>query len=380
MKWDVIVVGAGPAGSVLGYELARNGVKVLILEKEVLPRYKPCGGGITHRTMISIGLDIRPVIVDTITAASLSFRTAEVVTRFSNTPLAYMTNRADLDHFLVSKAHEDGCEVHDGEKVIRLERESDGMAAVCRKGKYQARVIVGADGANGIVRKSLELAGRYSWDVCIEDEVEVAGNDMDKWRGRVHLDLGSIPYGYGWVFPKSDHLSVGVAGRQRDGQAIHRYHQRFSAWLAKSSSKYALIRRSGHRLPMRSPGTPIVTRDALLIGDAAGLTEPLSGEGIYYAVRSAQIAAKVILDHLADAQQGLQRYERMIDNELMPNIQRAKAFVCIFNHASRLFFHFLARRERLWRATCRLLRGEIDYVEIGKTIGPFETFLNRLAW
>ncbi len=364
----------------MGYELARDGIKTLILEKETLPRYKACGGGITLRTAKSIGFDLQPIIVDTIKTVSLTYKMKPGITRNSPAPLAYMTNRADLDYYLLKQAVESGCTLRENHKVSRLEPGSSGMAVIGQNGRFEGHIVVGADGANGIVGRSVNQPGHLRWDVCIEDEIEVSPADMERWRGRVQLDLGSIPYGYGWVFPKNDHLSVGVAGNQWAGKAVHRYHAQFSAHLEKTNPNPRLIRHTGHRLPIRRKGAPIVGDGVLLIGDAAGLTEPLSGEGIYYAVRSAQIAAKAIKDYLGNASPGLQPYEQAIDSELMPAIQRAKAYVWMFNRAPHFFFDLLTRRELLWRATCRLLGGETDYVKIGKVLGPFEPLLDWLAW
>jgi len=380
MIWDVIIVGAGPAGATLGYELANNGAKILVLEKDILPRYKPCGGGITYRTAQSIGYDLQPVIMDTITAASLSFRMRDEVTRHSHLPLAYMTNRADLDHYLIKRAMAAGCIVRDGIKVSHLERRGRSITSVCGSERFESRFLAGADGANSIVRRCMDLSHNLRWDVCIEDEIEVSPEDIEKWRGRVLLDLGSIPYGYGWLFPKRDHLSMGVAGGQWHGNAVHHYHIQFSKYLYKSLKKVKLMRRTGHRLPIRCKGAPLVGERVLLIGDAAGLTEPLSGEGIYYAVRSAQLAAKVVHNALSNPSLGLDRYEKNIDEELMPAIQRAKAYVRIFNRAPRFFYLLLGRTEKLWNATIRLLRGETDYIKIGKVTGPFEPLLDWLAW
>jgi flavin-dependent dehydrogenase len=148
-----------------------------------------------------------------------------------------------------------------------------------------------------------------------------------------------------------------------------------------TTSSCRVISKRGHRLPIRRKGASIQRDRVLLVGDAAGLIDPFDGEGIYYAIRSAQLAARVLKEHLEDPPAtALARYQALVDQTLMGEIQRAKAFMRLFNIAPRFFVRALERNDRLWRAACELLRGERTYVDMGRKLGPFEFVLDAIDW
>jgi flavin-dependent dehydrogenase len=223
---------------------------------------------------------------------------------------------------------------------------------------------------------------RDAWvGIGIESEVEVDAADLERWKGTVLLDLASVRDGYGWIFPKSDHLSIGVGGLLGDPRALRAYYDAFSGRWAGTMGRYRVLRKRGHRLPIRRKGARIQRGRVLLAGDAAGLIDPFDGEGLYYAVRSAQLAARVLIDHREDPQATpLSKYPALVDRELMGEIQRAKAFMRLFNICPRPFVSGLRRGSQLWQAACELLRGERTYVDIGRKLGPFQFVLDRIAW
>ena len=379
--WDVIVVGAGPAGSTLGYELARMGLRALILEKEVFPRYKACGGSLNPRATDSLDFDVSPVVEDTITGVRTTYRMGEPFANRFDRPITYTVSRERFDHLLLQQAVASGCVVHEGEKVQSIQAQGAGVAVHSTRQSYSGKAVVGADGANSVVARSAGLMRDASIDIGIASEVEVDPADLERWRNLILLDLASIRNGYGWIFPKSDHLSIGVGGPLAYAKALQSYYEKFTGTWKRRMKKYRVTRKRGHRLPIRRKGTPIHRDRILLVGDAAGLIDPFDGEGIYYAIRSAQIAAQVLKDHLESPQETpLSRYQALVDRELMGEIQRAKAFMRLFNIYPRPFVRGLKRGGRLWRAACELLRGERTYVEIGKKLGPFEFILDRIDW
>ncbi|MEI7990745.1 MAG: geranylgeranyl reductase family protein, partial [Chloroflexota bacterium] len=292
--WDVVIVGAGPSGSTLGYELAKSGLRVVILDKEIFPRYKPCGGGLTIKTVNRIGTDLTSIFKDTIYGTYLTYRMQDEHTLNSDMPIAFTVNRTDFDYFLLKRAQAAGCDFLEGEKARNITFDERSAAVMGDVHTYTGRIIVGADGANGIVAKSMGLMEDAFIGVSIESEVEVNSSALDLLNQHVLLDLGSVFGGYGWVFPKEDHLSIGVAGPQERAAEVQAYYQAFSDHWKKNLNGYRLIQKRGHRLPVRHKGSSIQRGRVLLVGDSAGLTEPLSGEGIYYAVYSGQLAARAI--------------------------------------------------------------------------------------
>jgi geranylgeranyl reductase family protein len=381
-SWDVIVVGGGPAGSTVGYELSKAGVKTLIIDKAKFPRYKTCGGIVDVKAVNSLDFDISPVVEDVISRVLISHKLGQPFAKDCNTPITYNVSRERFDHFLLQKAIETGCDVVQGDGVKSVEMDDDQVVAVTKEGrKFSAQILVGADGANSVVARSVGLLQNAYIGIGLEWEVEVDPQDLEQWRGVALLDLGTIDSGYAWIFPKLDHLSLGAGGAQEHSKAVRAYYQSFIDAWKPTFKKYVTIREKGHRLPVRRQGEPIVKDRVLLVGDAAGLIDPLSGEGIYYAINSGKLAARALKAHFDDPHKAsLSNYQNLIDTEIMAEIQRAKAFMHLFYFYPKPFLSGLKRSNRLWQATCDLLTGEKKYSDIGKVLGPAEFVLDRMAW
>lgn len=375
--YDVIIVGAGPAGATLGYELARKGVGVLILEKQRLPRYKPCAGGITVKAANILGLDISAVTRTVVHGARATYGKNQTFTKWYDKPLIYTVMRDEFDHLLVQRSQEAGATITDQEAVCHIETTAETVRVMTTKKTRQAQILVGADGARSIVARHAGLMREIDLGIGIEAETSVAGEKLVKWDSLMGLDLGHIRGGYGWVFPKKDHLSVGVGGPMRQ---VRRLRSGYRAVLKSHDlGSGSVSRMRSHYLPVRKKGTPIQSSRFLLLGDAAGLVDPLTGEGIHNAIKSAQIAAPIISQCLRTNALDLQSYQDAIDREIMPDLNAARAFVRLFTWFPRLCFTFVEQNDRLWRACCRLLRGEETYLTIKHKLDPFEGLFDLLT-
>ena len=187
-----------------------------------------------------------------------------------------------------------GAEVRSGERVLDATETPEGVRVKTAKSEYEARYLVGADGANGIVARCLGLTPQRRVAVCIEAEVTTGPRVPEAPADEVRIEFGAIPFGYGWVFPKGDHLSIGVGGlRDKIGNPRAFYDE----FLVDQDLVDAITdeKRKGYIIPIFAGGRePIASRRTLLVGDAAALVDPFLGEGIYYAIRSGQFAAEVI--------------------------------------------------------------------------------------
>ena len=292
-RFDVLVAGAGPAGSATAIRLARAGARVLLADKARFPRDKPCGGGLTGRALRHRPCDVEPVVEHVVDRLVVRVAYGAKAAKRSSAPLILMTQRRLLDLHLAEQAARAGADFRDGVAVTALEIGQERVAARVRGVPVTASYLVGADGANGVVARAsglgdgivrgVALEGNVPWDV-----LERAPYDETAW-----VELGVVPGGYGWVFPKGDHANLGVGGWLEEGPNLRVRLEELAREHGVDPAALESVR--GHRLPMRKLGTPSARDRVLLVGDAAGLVDPLSGDGIYEAFVSAELAANAIL-------------------------------------------------------------------------------------
>jgi geranylgeranyl reductase family protein len=373
---DVIIVGAGPAGATLAYELAKRRVGVLVLEKEKLPRYKCCAGGVTSKAVKLLDFDISGVVEDVIYELSFTFNMGNSYLGQHSQPLIYTVMRDVFDYFLVKKAQQLGAVLIDGQKVTQIQVRADWVEITTADNSFRSRIVVGADGAYGIVARELGMRGSIEYLVGIESEIVVPEKALVKCKSRVHIDLGCIPGGYAWVFPKRNHLSIGAGCLVSKARYLNRRHQKFLNSLSIGS--YTVTTSSSHLIPTCTTRRLVWQDRVLLLGDAAGLVDPLTGEGIHNAIQSAQLAAPVIENSLLGGEGGLQDYQQMVEKKIMSELRIAHTMSRNFVRFPRLAFGMLNRSEEVWRAISNLTLGEIDYADVKGNVGGFKGILGRL--
>jgi geranylgeranyl reductase family protein len=318
--------------------LASAGASVLLIDKAKFPRDKPCGGGVTGRAARLLPFSIEPVVEDVADRLECGLRYRHRFTRRARAPLAYMTQRKRLDHFLLQKAAEAGAEVREGDTADARD--------------LDARIVIGADGCNGTSAKQLGLADQVVHGVALE-----ANYPYDaRYAGAMVLEIAVIRGGYGWIFAKGDHINVGVGGNGEEGPKLR-------AELRRMCEAYGIDPDSaqntrGYRLPMRLTPTRLARGTTAVIGDAAGLVDPLSGDGMYEAFLSAQLVADAALDVLAGRAETLEPYQAAVERRITP-LTRAGW------QAKRAFEHFpgttyaLARLPITFRALAKMLQGDM---------------------
>ena len=293
-RYDVLIAGAGPAGSATAIHLARGGASVLLADRARFPRDKPCGGGITGRALRQAPCAVDPVVEHVVDTFELRLDYKRSFRRTSPEPLILMTQRRRLDAYLAEQAVAAGATFRDGARVADVRIGADYVTATVGGDPVAASVLVGADGANGVVAKAAALDGGIVRGVALEGNVPWELLDRDRYARTAVVELGSPRGGYGWLFPKGDHANLGVGGWASEGPSLRDHLAVLSR--AHGVAPDALTDLRGHRLPMRRVGaaTP-ATGNVVLVGDAAGLVDPLSGDGIYEAFTSARLAAEAIL-------------------------------------------------------------------------------------
>ncbi len=380
ITYDAVVAGAGPAGSTAARRLAGRGASVLLLDRHEFPRDKPCGGGVTLRAASVPEIDLSSVIERTIYGARFSLRLGDTFDRRFREPLTYMTQRCRLDALLARRAVEAGGVFHDGEAVRGIETNGGSAPDVTvrtDRDVYGARVLIGADGANGFVGRAAGLRPRFEEAVALEGNLAFKTDIPGDWKEYVGLDIGDLAGGYGWVFPKGEHLNLGVGGWKYAGFTLR-------SKLAALSRRHgfdagALTNLRGHHLPVRTSGTPIARGPIALVGDAAGLVDPLSGEGIHMAFASGRLVAESTLSYLAGENASMAAYQRAVDKELQPELNVSRKLQELLNFAPPPYLALMRRSERFWLFFCHLLRGELTYQDFVRTIGPLRIAVDALA-
>ncbi|KKM12312.1 hypothetical protein SY88_03930 [Clostridiales bacterium PH28_bin88] len=346
-KFDVVVVGAGPAGSVAAQQLAREGFSVLLLEKRRLPRYKPCGGGVSAKTARLLDGGWEHLAEDITRKVVFTHRYHSPVTVEYDEPLIYMVMRERFDSFLVSQARDAGVEVLEEAGVSTVTEEPGQVTVQAGDKVFHARALVGADGASSKVARALGLSAHRRLSMAVEGEVSVSSEQMNQYRGTVVLNHGCVPHGYDWIFPKGEHLSIGTGSFSPKARGLKNFLNQFHHQFGISTvSRWSL---KGHPIPTLSDrNQSFHTNRCLLVGDAAGLVDPFSGEGIHHAVKSARLAAEVIASGL---RQNLDcsRYTHMVHQEILPELAHA-------GRVARVVFTFPSLMHRLVQANPEILR------------------------
>jgi geranylgeranyl reductase family protein len=361
--YDALVVGMGPAGATAAYELSRAGMSVLALDKHAHPRYKVCGGGLSVRIDRILDADFKQVVEHTVYGVQFSYRGEESFFIKSPNPIAYMVMRDRFDHLLVEKARSVGTEVHEGEQAVDFQEQPDWIEVITDRARYRAKVLIGADGANSVVAQQLFPGRRLTRMSTLESELGIGKAPVYPGEGRVLVDLGATSKGYAWIFPKNERLSVGIAefrGRASSPKGLFR---RFIE-AEKGLANLVVPPPYGHPLPLYSAQLGdrcLVHHRTLLVGDAGHLVDPLFGEGIYYAVRSAQMAAASVLDSFRDHRRPLTDYDLALSREIYPEFRIASRVARIVYTVPRLCHRLMNRYHEVIGLYYDVLQGRETY-------------------
>ena len=364
-RYDTIVVGAGPAGSTTAYRLAREGASVLLLDRATFPRDKPCGGGLTGRAVRALPFGVEPVVEHIVTLAELGLGYGRRVERGSGAPLAYMTQRKHLDHYLLERAASVGVEIRDGFRVTGVEANGSGPTVVASGERIHAETLVGADGVNGVTAKALELGGNRDVGVALEGNAPYELVEADRYRGRLIIEFATVPGGYAWVFPKGDHANFGVGGWGREGPNMRRYLARLCEVHGIRMESLCELR--GFRLPLRLPGARLARGRTAVVGDAGGLIDPVSGDGMFEGFHSGRRVAEAIMDVLAGREETLEPYGPKLTRELATHYYASWSVKAALDRYPRMSFA-IAQTGLVWNVVEGVIRGEIRDVHAARKL------------
>lgn len=364
-RFDVIVIGAGPSGASAAYVAARAGLRVALIDRKTFPRDKLCGGLITGRARRHyaeiFGHDMPFDPQDRKTTVDFRYR-GQPVGIIEDAPALCATMRWDMDAMLCAHAMGAGAQDFTGQAVAEIDRDA---RTVTLKGGLVLGfgVLIGADGVNSQVTRALFGQPFDRARIGFGLEIETGGAHIDP-AAPIRIDLAAAQWGYGWVFPKRCSTTVGVGGLLGKNPEMKRAMSAYCDMLGIDAAEASF---KGQFLPFGDFRTVPGQDAVLLAGDAAGLVDPITGEGIGYAMQSGQLAAKAALAALSAGQPetALTRYRhalRPVHRALrMARLIRPVIFLPALEPG---FARAFQRSSTLRRDYLRLMAGEVEYEQI----------------
>lgn len=386
MHYDAIVVGAGPAGASAAIQLARKNCSVLLIEKSRHPRHKSCGGGISSRLRPYLDEDFLQIVETEVRTLSIRYK-KKSVDFSSDRPFADLVQRECFDAYLTKKAKQAGAEVREFSPLESWHETKGGVVVESGSGRDTAAFLIAADGANSRITRKLYPEWARAAKPSLEESISCSEtvqcgsspSASTSRAGRIVLDLG-VSQGYGWIFPKTKEASIGI-GLFRGRKSHPRYE--YGDFLKRNAvAAETGTAPHGAVLPLYQKSRPRLARGrVLLTGDAGALVDPFFGEGIYYGVRSAQMAAEAVfkaLRHGAD----ILSYDDEIAAGLYPEFRVADRMARLVYAFPGFFIETVRRHPGLMKDYIAVFQGEQRYCDFWKQsrrrlvqkLNPFRRF------
>ena len=290
-RWDVVVVGAGPAGCAAAWDLAAAGRRVLLLDRAEFPRHKACAGGLTRKSLRALRYSVAPVVRETVSAIVVERRTGEAATLASRNAVCAMTVRQELDDFCFRKTLSAGAQFRRVGTITGIDGDEGGVTVRTAEQNFRGRFLIGADGVHSRVRQLTagERPGWFRRGFALEAKVY----PEDGRGSKLIFDFAPVRQGYGWVFPKRDHLNVGL-GVYNDSGTEKLDRPRLESYVRERFGRARAEHVTGQYLGFGAENAPPAQGRVFLVGDAGGFADALTGEGIHGAIASGQAAAAAI--------------------------------------------------------------------------------------
>jgi geranylgeranyl reductase family protein len=359
--YDVIIAGAGPAGSTCARECAREGLTTLLLDKDPFPRSKPCGGAVSQHALSLLDFTLPEHIIEKESygvRVHYGGRSIEVQSKYR---FAVLVSRERFDAFLAEKAVEGKARFVTGEKVVSVQEAADGVTVVSEKATYQSRFLVGADGIHSRValalRRPLEKSEML---LALVSHVPEDDDVIDRRQSRtLDLHFGIAPLGYGWLFPHRGYYSLGMMGLASRTEDPKKVLSDFAHALGLD-----LPAVQGHFIPIGGIKRKVASNRILLVGDAAGFADPFLGEGIAHAILSGKLAARAIIDSIRDKRSpasAAARYRRESEQRIRKNLLVALRMTKLLDRYPDLFLRIFFDHPRALEHYMDIAGGRIDY-------------------
>jgi geranylgeranyl reductase family protein len=378
-KFDVIVVGAGPAGSSAARKCSDYGLKTILIEKQSIPRLKPCGGGVSLKALKLIGHELPAELIEQHVRGFRFFSPSlDSVDLVAQEKIGVSVCRDKFDAFLTQLSVKSGCKLIQADGVVDLTIEKEGVVCKLSSGKtINGSIIIGADGANSVVAKKTGIRQKWASNevgLCLESDIPLDITYMEKLDLDIlELYFIDIPFGYGWLFPKKSSISLGIGGELSCLQYPQNIFREFCNTVSKLKNiDLGTPKFKAHLTPAGGINRKVVADRTMLAGDAAGFIDPFTGEGIYYAIRSGQIAAdackKAVEEHTNNRVFFEKNYQKVCDDDFVKDLKVALKITGLVHSHFNTFFNAL--RKSSGTSMTELSTGSTNYRTLEKKLLP----------
>tara|TARA_R110002124_G_scaffold46919_3_gene140259 strand:- start:3520 stop:4662 length:1143 start_codon:yes stop_codon:yes gene_type:complete len=317
--FDVAVIGSGPAGASAALKLAENGISVVLIEKETLPRYKTCGGGFVFRGRRKMPFDVSSVVEREFYKINVNFDKAGIyLSPKRDEPIISMIMRDDFDNLIVEKAKKAGIVLLENHKLKNITFGED-ITLHTSQGDVKSKFVIAADGALSPTAKLTGWEETRYLIPALEYEVEVSSEDFDRLSKEVRFDFDAVPLGYGWSFPKKNHLSIGVASARRTKIDLKKHYKEYLRTLG--ITKVVNEEFHGFQIPVSPREDGFYRKNVMLVGDAAGFADPVTAEGISNAILTGIMAAESLIESKLNSVKTEEIYNAKLNEVLLPELK-----------------------------------------------------------
>ncbi|HTP04579.1 MAG TPA: geranylgeranyl reductase family protein [Nitrospirota bacterium] len=364
--YDVIIVGAGPAGTSSARICAAAGLKTALIDKSRFPRPKPCGGAVSEQALSYLDFTLPPDIREQECFGARVYYQDHSIEVTKQHRIAVLVSRDKFDSFLLEKAIDAGAHFFPDEKCIAMTMRPDSVEVRTDTSAYQARYVIGADGVHSVVAQAVRP--RFTQEevaVALVSNAPVDGRPGEEnLSGHLEMHFGMAPMGYGWVFPHRGYRSIGIMGI---ASKSFRHQDVLSEFSRDLGIPLSDVR--GHLIPLGGIKRTIRSGRILLVGDAAGFADPFHGEGISYAILSGKLAAKAMCDIVGtgrDEAAAFSWYQHECERLIRKNLRVARSMALLLGRYPQLFLRIFFDNPAALEKYLDIPAGKLDYERFWK--------------